>query len=307
MQREREEVTVRVRYPDEGRGRISDIERMHIRTLTHGEVSFLEVAELRTARGYSMITHQNGKRRSQVVADVDARVTSSQHILASLEEEFLPDLVRRHKLSAYSLEGEHAQIQETLTSLMDWMILAMIANYAILATMLRSYLQPLVILSAVPLGFAGAVIGHSVVGYDLTMMSIFGMVALSGIVVNDALALVDQVNESVRAGVPVLQAVREAGEIRFRPVVLTAVSDILGMGPLLLDPSAQAQSIKPMAVSLVFGLTTATALTLLVVPALYLGVNDLKRLARWLRRGGSYPTAEAVEPLIPASHGSDVG
>jgi len=159
-------------------------------------------------------------------------------------------------------------------------------------------LQPVIIMAAIPLAAVGAVLGHLIMGYDLTMMSIFGLVALAGVVVNDALVLIVQTNRLVRSGRPVFPAVIEAGRSRFRAVVLTTMTTVVGLAPLLSERSVQAQSLIPLVISIAFGLAVATVLTLLVIPALYLMVNDLRRLIRWLWRGGPYPAAEAVEEII---------
>jgi multidrug efflux pump subunit AcrB len=153
---------------------------------------------------------------------------------------------------------------------------------------------------AIPLGMVGAVFGHLVLGYDLTIMSVFGMAAMAGVVVNDSLVLLDQINVSIAKGEPVFQATINSGQIRFRAVLLTTVTTIAGLAPLLLERSSQAQTLIPMAISMTFGLGFATVLTLVIVPALYLATNDARRAARWLWRGGPYPTPEIVEPL----HGS---
>jgi multidrug efflux pump subunit AcrB len=161
--------------------------------------------------------------------------------------------------------------------------------------MLRSYTQPLVILAAVPFGMIGVVVGHALLGFDLTIMSLFGAVALSGVVVNDSLVLLDAVNRGIREGKDVLDAVFEAGELRFRAVVLTSITTVAGLLPILAESSSQAQAVKPMAVALCFGLLFATVLTLLVVPALFLLLNDARRFVHWLRFGGPYPSPELIE------------
>ncbi len=296
VQRGRDEVIVRVRYPDAERASLGDIEQMRVHTPRGDEIPFREVADVRMVRGYAAIEHQNGKRRCRVMADVDPRTANAEQIVSALQASYLPELAARHEIET-TVEGQHAQIVESVGSLWDGFLIAMLANYALLAGMLRSYLQPLVIMSAVPLGFVGALFGHWVMGYDLTLFSLFGMVALSGIVVNDSLVLVDQVNLLVRAGTPIVEAVRQTGEARFRAVVLTAISDVVGVLPLICDRSTQAQSLIPMAISLAFGLMVGTVLTLVVVPALYLLVNDAKRAMHWLRHGGPYPSAEAVEAV----------
>ncbi|MFH0980045.1 MAG: efflux RND transporter permease subunit [Planctomycetota bacterium] len=296
VQRGRDEIVVRVRYPEAERGSLSDVEQMRVHTPGGEEVPFLEVADLRMVRGYASIEHQQGQRRCRVMANVDARTANAEQIIAALRADFLPKLAERYGIET-TVEGQHAQIVESVTSLFDGFLIALVANYAILAGLLRSYVQPLVIMSAVPLGFVGALLGHWIMGYDLTLFSLFGMVALSGIVVNDSLILVDQVNRSIRAGMPILDAVRQTGEARFRAVLLTAICDVVGVLPLLCDRSTQAQTLIPMAISLAFGLVFATLLTLVVVPALYLAMIDLRRAVRWLRRGGAYPSAESVMAL----------
>ena len=198
-------------------------------------------------------------------------------------------------------------MDQSLGSLIDGLMMAMIAIYAILASMLRSYVQPLVIIAAVPIGFVGAVFGHAILGYDLTMMSLFGIVALSGVVVNDSLVLVDAINRSMSEGKGVTAAVLSAGEERFRAVTLTTLTTVVGLCPILLEPSGQAQSVKPMAVALAAGLLFATLVTLFVVPALYLLLNDIRRFFYWLRFGGAYPLPEAVEEAWRRAHGAATG
>jgi multidrug efflux pump subunit AcrB len=182
----------------------------------------------------------------------------------------------------------------------------MIVIYTILAAMLRSYVQPIVILAAVPFGLIGVVVGHAILGFDLTIMSLFGAVALSGVVVNDSLVLLDAVNRGIREGKNVRDAVYAAGELRFRAVTLTSLTTVVGLLPILIEPSSQAQTMKPMAVSLCFGLLFATVLTLFVVPALYLLLNDVRRSIHWLRFGGAYPIPELVEEAHRERARSDV-
>lgn len=304
VQRGRDDVTVRVRYPESERASIGDIEQMRVRTPTGDEIPFLEVADLRMVRGYSLISRQQGERRCRVMANVDEHTTNVERIVGLLDAGFLPDLAERYGIT-YSVRGQHAQMLESIDSLLNGLIMALILIYAVLAGMLRSYAQPIVIMAAVPLGFVGAVVGHWVMGYELTIFSLFGVVALAGVVVNDSLVLLDQVNKFVSQGLPVLEAVRQAGPSRFRAVILTTVTTVAGLLPLLSERSTQAQSLIPMAISLAFGLMAATLLTLVYVPALYLLLNDAKRVVRWLRRGGAFPSAESVEPSYAAAAGSD--
>lgn len=308
LQRGRDEVRVKVRYPDEQRRSIADIENVRIRGAGGREIPFREVADYRVTQGYATIYHQNGKRRARITADVDLRRANAERILAELDTRYLSTLRERYPNLEYRIEGQRLQIAESLHSLSVGFMIALVAIYAVLAAILRSYVQPLVIMAAVPLGFVGAALGHLFTGYDLTILSVFGIVAMSGVVVNDSLVLVDQINAGIRQraaglnprgsdsqqGSPVFGAVLEAGTVRFRAVVLTTLTTIAGLSPLLLERSTQAQTLIPMAISLVFGLAFATVLTLIVVPALYLAMIDVRRAARWLWRGGTYPSAEAV-------------
>ena len=302
--RGREEVKVQVRYPQAERRSLADVARMRVRTVGGEEIPFGEAADAELVRGYSSIWRQDGKRRVRVWANVDERRANAEQILNHMNAGFLPDLARRYRSEdieagfSYSLDGPYARMRESLDSLIDGFAIALVAIYALLASMMRSYLQPAIIMTTIPLGLIGAVIGHLIMGYDLTMMSLFGMVALAGVVVNDALVLIVRINREVRAGRPVFEAIVEGGRSRFRAVVLTTVTTVAGLTPLLAERSSQAQALIPMVISLAFGLIFATLLTLLVVPALYLTVNDLRRLVKWLHRGGPYPAPEAVEAPV---------
>ncbi len=303
VQRGSDEVRVQVRLPDRERGSISDIENLLIHGPGGTEIPFRELAEYQIERGHAIIRHQNGQRRARVVADVDERLTNAERILGEFEASFLKDLPTRYPGIRYRIEGQHAQIVESLRSLLWAFALALVAMYGILASVLGSYTQPLIIMVTIPLGFVGAAAGHLLMGYELTMMSIFGMVALSGVVVNDALVLLSQINDGVRAGQPVFQAVVGTGEARFRAVFLTTATTVAGLTPLLLERNTQAESLVPMAIALTFGLAWATVLTLLVVPAMSLALNDVQRFARWLWRGGAYPSAETIAAgAAPAVH-----
>ena len=296
LHREGEEVVVRVRYPEGERLSLADLENKAFRTRLGQEIPFREAVEVDWERGYSMIKRQDGQRRVRVLAEVDERRANAERIVRALEADALPAVVGDYRGMKYGFGGTRQHMVESLGSLYRGFGLALLAMYAVLAAVLRSYLQPLVIVAAVPLGWMGALVGHLLLGYDLTIMSLFGLVALAGVVVNDALVLLAWINDSRRAGAGVVDAVRTAGEARFRAVILTSVTTVMGLMPLLTERSSQAQSVIPMALSLVFGLAFATVLTLVLVPALYLALNDGRRVVCWLRRGGDYPTPEAVEP-----------
>ena len=304
LHRDRDRVTVRIRYPSDERRSIADLEHVRIKTPDGNEVPFREVANVRWARGYSFVMHQDGRRRLRVTADVDDRRANAERIVSELDAAFLGDVVSDYNELIYSIAGNREYIEESLESLYVGFLMAMVAIYALLGWILHSYLQPLVILIAVPLGMIGVVGGHVLLGYNLSLISIFGAVAVSGVVINDALVLLDTVNRGISDGIGVTRAVLRAGELRFRAVTLTSITTVMGLLPILLERSSQAESVKPMAVSLGFGLLFATGLTLFVVPAAFMLLNDVRRFARWLRYGGAYPRPELVEDpaSVTASH-----
>jgi multidrug efflux pump subunit AcrB len=295
FQRGADEIKVRVRYPESERRSVTDLESVRIMTPTGHEVPFLEVADVEWARSYAQIIHQDGKRRVRIQADLDERLANAERIVRTLQAGLLDSVVSDYAGLSYHFGGDRAQIDESFKSLRKGFLVALLANYSLLAVVLRSWAKPLVVMAAVPFGAVGVIGAHLLLGYDLTMMSIFGLVGVSGLVVNEALVLVDSINWLIREGKSVREAVFTVGQLRFRPVMLTSITDLAGLLPLLLNTSGQAQSVQPMAISLSFGLLTAAVLTLLVVPALYLVVNDGRRLVYWLRYGGDYPVPEVVE------------
>ena len=302
LRRGRDEVIVRVRYPDDERRSVMDLESLRVTTVRGDKIPFLEAADVEWARGYANIMHQGAKRRVRILADVDDRVANAERIVQTLQAGFLDEVVADYSDLSWEFGGDRERMDESMSSLWSGLELALVAIYAILAAMLRSYVQPIVILVAVPFGVIGAVVGHAILGLDLTLLSLFGIVALSGVVVNDSLVLVDVINAGIREGRSVREAVLAAGERRFRAVLLTSITTVAGLAPLLLERSSQAQAIIPMAVSLSFGLMFATVLTLFVVPALYLIVNDARRAAHWLVHGGAYPAPELLEEAARDLH-----
>ncbi len=285
LQRGRDDVRVMVRYPAAGRRSLGDVERMRLRTPDGREVPFAEVASVTLQQGYSVIRHNDRERVVSVTADVDVAVGNAEKILADLRENFLPPLMARFDDVRTSFEGQHRETQKSVQSLFRGFLLSMLIIYAVLATVFRSYLQPLVVMAVIPFGLIGALVGHLLMGVDLTMMSLFGLVALSGVVVNDALVLLDFVNRARREGMPVLPAVLAGGQARFRAIMLTSVTTVAGLLPILLEKSFQAQFLVPMAISISFGLMGATLLVLILVPALYLLVVDLRCGVNWLWHG----------------------
>ena len=278
IQRNRDDVKVMVRYANPERTSLAGIEEMRIRTTAGQEIPIEEVADITPGRAYSVINRVDRKRTITVISDIDESVANASVIVADLSAKFLPDLVKRYPGLTYDFEGQEKRTRESLDSIKSGYMLAMMGIFLLLASQFRSYIQPAVIMMAIPFGLIGAILGHLVMGIDFTIVSVFGIVALSGIVVNDSLILIDFINRALREGADISHAVVESGKARFRPVLLTSVTTIAGLFPLLLERSFQAQFLIPMAVSICFGLLAATVLTLLYVPALYLIVRDVGNL-----------------------------
>ena len=264
----------------EQRRSLGDLENMRIRTPDGGEVPFGYVAAVESGRGVSSIRRVNHNRAINVTAALDETVTSAGAVNAALAADVMPAVQRDHAGVRYSLEGSQADQDAALGSLQVGFPLALFAIFALLAIPLRSYVQPLIIMSAIPFGFVGAVGGHIVMGENVTMLSVMGVVALSGVVVNDSLVMVDFINRERRRGGSLLGAVLEAGAARFRPILLTSITTFAGLAPLLLEQSTQADFLKPMAISLGFGVLFATFVTLVLVPAACLVLDDVERLLR---------------------------
>ena len=279
IQRGRDEIKVMVRYPEAQRRSLGDLESMRVRTPAGDEVPFGSVAEAEIGRGWSTIQRTDRRRTVNVTAEVDVSVANAKEIADDLSANVLPDLVAARRGLAWRFEGEQQEQADTLAGLARGGLLALLAIYALMAIPFKSYLQPLVVMSAIPFGVIGAILGHLMLGLELSVLSLCGIVALAGVVVNDSLVLVDYVNQQARAGGSIVDAVREAGVARFRPIMLTSLTTFAGLTPMLLERSVQAAFLIPMAVSLAFGVLFSTLITLLLVPAGVLILDDLQRLA----------------------------
>jgi multidrug efflux pump subunit AcrB len=280
IQRGRDDVRVMVRYPAEERRSLGDLENMRVRAPSGGEVPFWTVARAERGRGFSTINRTDRQRTIDVTADVDLSRANANEVLASMRQTALAEAVRDYPGLSYSLEGEQREQRETLGSLGRGYLLALFMIYALLAVPLRSYAQPLIIMGVIPFGLIGAVAGHLLLGYELSMMSMIGFIALSGVVVNSTLVLIDYVNRRRRDGSPVTEAVREASVARFRPILLTSLTTFAGLTPLMLERSLQAQIMIPMAISLAYGVIFATAISLMVVPCAYMILEDFQTMIR---------------------------
>ena len=282
IQRGKDELKVMVRYPIEERRSIADLENMRIRTPAGDEVPFPAVADMSFGKGYSTITRLNRKRTVTVSADIDPEIIEPAKIIKSISEDYVPELLSRYPSVSYGLEGASREEAEFVGNLALASIAALCLIYALIAIPLRSYGQPLVIMSVIPFGAIGAILGHLIMGEAVSMFSLFGLVALAGVVVNDSLIMVSFVNNAREEGVPLNQAIIESGTKRFRAIVLTSVTTAAGLMPIMLEGSLQAQYVIPMAISLSFGIVFATVITLFLVPALYMLQLDFLAQSRRL-------------------------
>jgi len=270
IQRGKDELKVMVRYPEEERRSIADLENMRIRTADGDEVPFSSVAEVSFGQAYSSITRQNRKRVVTVSADVDPERVEPGAVITEISDEFIPGLLSRYPGVGYGLEGASLEEKELVRNLTLASIAALFLIYALIAIPLKSYSQPFIIMSVIPFGLIGAVVGHVVMGSAISMFSLFGLIALAGVVVNDSLIMVDFINTARNQGIPVRQAVIESGTQRFRAIILTSLTTAAGLMPIMLEKSVQAQFVIPMAISLSFGIVFATVITLFLIPALYI-------------------------------------
>jgi multidrug efflux pump subunit AcrB len=303
IQRGRDDIRVMVRYPESERRSLGDLEEMRVRTPSGSEVPFYAVAQADRGQGFSTIRRADRQRVISVTSNLDPERANANQIVRELERTFLPGLLNSHPGLAYALEGEQREQQKTMQGLMQNYAFAMILIYILLAIPLRSYFQPLIIMAVIPFGLIGAIFGHVLLGIGFSMMSVFGVVALSGVVVNSSLVLVHYINTRRNRGLPLHEAVREAGVSRFRPIVLTSVTTFAGLAPLLLEQSMGAQFLIPMAASLGFGVIFATTISLFLVPCSYVILDDLISGARRLlgRPTGSDVSTPATSGASSAS------
>jgi multidrug efflux pump subunit AcrB len=251
---------------------------------------------METGPGFSDITRVDGLRAIGVSANVNKELATGEFISRDLEVNHFDALRRKYPGMVFEFQGEQKDSSESMASLMISFPIALVGIYIIIATIFRSYIQPLIIMITVPFGIIGAVAGHLVMGIDLSMMSLFGIVALAGVVVNDAIVLIEAFNANVAAGMPVVKALHEAGRRRFLAVFLTTLSTVGGLMPLILETDLQAQFLIPMALSIAAGVSFATLLTLLLIPSLMLILNDIRCFLYYLRRGQAPATRARVEP-----------
>ncbi|MCH4824238.1 efflux RND transporter permease subunit [Gramella lutea] len=268
------EIEVRVKLPLEERRDIQNLENFLVRTQNGVEVPLMDVVDLEQREAFTSINRRDGSRVVNVGMDVEPANTVSQ-VLASIEEEVLPQLRADFPGLTWSFEGSQADMRESTATLWSGFSIAMLLIYALLAIAFNNYTQPLIVLTAIPFGIVGAVIGHILLGYDLSLVSLMGVIALSGVVVNDSLIMIDYANKK-RETHSIYEAIHEAGIRRFRPIMLTTLTTFGGLTPIILETSSQAYYLIPMAISLGFGIVFATSIILVIVPCLYLVSEDIR-------------------------------
>ena len=279
IQRGRDDVRVMVRLPIEERRSVADLRDILIKTPAGGTVPLSHIATLVPGKSPSTINRIDRYRTLNVTADVEKGNTNMTVLQADLKA-YLDELVQQYPGVTHSLEGEAKEQRESFGSLAWGLLFVFFIIYALLAIPFKSYMQPIIVMSVIPFGMIGAVMGHWIMGMDLSIMSLLGMLALVGVVVNDSLVLVDFINKKRAEGGELLEAVKQAGASRFRPVMLTSITTFIGLMPLLFEKATQAQFLIPMAVSLGFGIIFATFITLLLVPVNYMLVE---RVQGWFK------------------------
>lgn len=274
LQRGRHEVKLIVRYPKDERQSLEAFENIRIRDNNGTEWPLLEVVEIDQRVAASEINRLNQRRSITVIADVDDKQANAVEINQTLQASVVPAILNEFKEKhganlTVDWEGEQAQNMESLASMFAGFFVALLCMFVLLTLEFRSYMQPIIIMSIIPFGWLGAILGHAILGLQLTLFSFFGLIALTGVVVNDSIVLVDFINHRIRDGLPLVDALMSAGKRRFRPILLTSLTTVAGLFPMLLETSLQAQVLIPMAASLIFGLMTGTALILILVPVFY--------------------------------------
>ncbi len=269
LQRGRHEVKLMVRYPEEDRKSLARFSDIRVDAGDGVQRPITELADVTVSRGYSEINRIDQKRSITISSDINEKEGNAKLIVQDLQNTFMPQLLEKYPSLRIRWEGQQEQDTESIRSLGVGLGIALIAMYVLLTVEFTSYGQPIVVMLVIPFGIVGAILGHWFLGLPLTLFSMLGLVALTGVVVNDSIVLVDFINSSIRSGVPLHQAVIEAGQRRFRPVMLTSLTTIAGLSPILSETSFQAQLVIPMAASLCFGLMTSTVLVLILVPTFY--------------------------------------
>ncbi len=296
IQREDEEVKVMVRYPKEERSSIGNLENMRVRAPNGDDVPFNQVADIELAEGYASITRVDGARSITVIGKVNKDIVDPGEVARDVISSAIPEMLKKYPDVDFKLQGTSREQGEAMVSLAQGFIFALLAIYALMAIPLKSYSQPIIIMSVIPFGLVGAIVGHMLLGKAVSVLSICGIIALAGVVVNDSLIMVDFVNRARKEGMSLMESVLSAGTQRFRAIILTSLTTFMGLLPIIFERSLQAQIVIPMAISLAFGILFATVITLLLVPSLYLILDDIKNVIRGKKRRDSKEAQDGLKP-----------
>ncbi len=299
--RNKEEIKVMVRYPKEERSTLGYLENMMIRTPSGLAVPFSSVAKIELGQSYAAINRVDGRRAITVIANADKNKVEPSKVVNEIQEDYLPELQQQFPAITTSLDGESLEEQNSMLSLMQGFFFALFTIYALMAVPLKSYSQPLIIMSVIPFGIIGALFGHFILGLSMSVLSLCGIIALSGVVVNDSLILVDFVNRARLEGQSLKDSAVNAGCYRFRAIILTSLTTFVGLVPIILEKSLQAQIVIPMATSLAFGILFSTFVTLILVPVLYVVMDDGRRLLAWWWQPSAYRAAKSVASVDNSS------
>jgi multidrug efflux pump subunit AcrB len=273
-----EEIKVMLRYPEDQRNAITHVTEVMIQTAAGAEIPLSEIAEIEVTQGVSGIRRENGNRTINVWGSVDAAQAEPFKLAQDIRDNFIPELLKKYPRVKSEVSGSiQEQMESANTQLRDF-IISLLVIYSLLAVPLKSYLQPVMIMSVIPFGVIGSVLGHMILGIDLSALSLFGIIAAAGVVVNDSLVMVDHINRARLEGIVMKVAVIDAGCRRFRAILLTSLTTFIGLVPIMAETSMQAQMVIPMAVSLAFGVLFATIVTLVLIPCLYVMIEDIKAL-----------------------------
>jgi multidrug efflux pump subunit AcrB len=294
QQRQKNEITLRVRLPEAQRRSLHDLDYLLIRSPGGVEAYLSDLVEFKEGRAYTSINRSNGRRILSVMADVEPQ-SDTNKVINVLKQTTLPELQQTYPGLSYSFEGRQADMRDSIKTLRSGLIVVLIVIYALLALMFRSYVQPLLVMFAIPFSIIGAVFGHFLMGYSMSIMSLFGLLALTGVVVNDSLVLIDFANHNRRRIDSVTDSLVEAAVRRFRPIMLTTLTTFVGLAPMIFETSRQARFLIPMALSLGFGIIFATMITLLFVPALYMIIEDIQAV---LHRKPTVQNEAAEQPKM---------
>ena len=295
FQRGQDEIRVWIRYNRENRSSIKSLDNMRILVPNGGRIPLKEIASYEIARGDVAINHLEGRREIQVSADIkDPKKTSATDIMDEIKNEIMPEILAKYPTVTPSFEGQNREFSKLNDSLKPVGLIVLLLIYIVIAFTFRSYSQPLLLLFLIPLSLPAVAWGHWIHDFPVNVLSMLGIIALIGIMVNDGLVLIGKFNNNLREGMTYDNALYEAGRARFRAIFLTSITTVAGLAPLIFEESRQAQFLIPMAISIAYGIGFATVLTLIVLPIFLAFSNSVKTTAKWLWTGNKI-TKEEVE------------